>query len=88
LWHYVYPASELVRRHIDNLLTYYQHPVINAMSEALKFRISRAWPAAFTISRSKRQSTSTAEDVSFTHAEPGSALKGKLSGMTREGTLF
>jgi len=32
-------AAETVRRHIDNILTYYQHPVTNAMSEGLNGQI-------------------------------------------------
>ena len=32
-------AAQTVRRHIDNILTYYQHPVTNAMSEGLNSKI-------------------------------------------------
>ena len=32
-------AAETVRRHIDNILTYYQHSVTNAMSEGLNSQI-------------------------------------------------
>jgi transposase len=34
-------AAETVRRHIDNILTYYQHPVTNAMSEGLNSKIQQ-----------------------------------------------
>ncbi len=34
-------AAETVRRHIDNILTYYQHPVTNAMSEGLNSQIQK-----------------------------------------------
>jgi len=34
-------AAETVRRHIDNILTYYQHPVTNAMSEGLNGQIQK-----------------------------------------------
>lgn len=30
-----------VRRHIDNILTYYQHPVTTAMSEGLNSKIQK-----------------------------------------------
>jgi transposase len=35
-------AAETVRRHIDNILTYYQHPVTNAMSEGLNSQIQKS----------------------------------------------
>lgn len=34
-------AAETVRRHIDNILIYYQHPVTNAMSEGLNSKIQK-----------------------------------------------
>ena len=34
-------AAETVRRHIDNILTYYQHPVTTAMSEGLNSQIQK-----------------------------------------------
>jgi len=34
-------AAETVRRHIDNILTYYQHPVTNAMNEGLNSQIQK-----------------------------------------------
>jgi transposase len=34
-------AAETVRRHINNILTYYQHPVTNAMSEGLNSKIQK-----------------------------------------------
>jgi len=34
-------AAETIRRHIDNILTYYQHPVTNAMSEGLNSKIQK-----------------------------------------------
>jgi len=34
-------AAQTVRRHIDNILTYYQHPVTNAMSEGLNSKIQQ-----------------------------------------------
>ena len=34
-------AAETVRRHIDNILTYYRHPVTNAMSEGLNSQIQK-----------------------------------------------
>jgi len=34
-------AAETVRRHIDNILTYYAHPVTNAMSEGLNSKIQK-----------------------------------------------
>jgi transposase len=34
-------AAETIHRHIDNILTYYQHPVINAMSEGLNSKIQK-----------------------------------------------
>jgi transposase len=34
-------AAGTVRRHIDNILTYYQHPVTNAMSEGLNSKIQK-----------------------------------------------
>lgn len=34
-------AAETVHRHIDNILTYYQHPVTNAMSEGLNSKIQK-----------------------------------------------
>ena len=34
-------AAQTVRRHIDNILTYYQHPVTNAMSEGLNSKIQK-----------------------------------------------
>jgi hypothetical protein len=34
-------AAETVRRHIDNILTYDQHPVTNAMSEGLTSQIQK-----------------------------------------------
>ena len=34
-------AAQMVRRHIDNILTYYQHPVTNAMSEGLNNKIQQ-----------------------------------------------
>jgi len=34
-------AAETVRRHIENILTYYQHPVTNAMSEGLNSKIQK-----------------------------------------------
>ena len=34
-------AAETVRRHIDNILTCYQHPVTNAMSEGLNSKIQK-----------------------------------------------
>jgi transposase len=34
-------AAETVRSHIDNILTYFQHPVTNAMSEGLNSKIQK-----------------------------------------------
>lgn len=34
-------AAETIRRHIDNIVTYYQHPVTNAMSEGLNSKIQK-----------------------------------------------
>ena len=34
-------AAETIHRHIDNILTYYQHPVTNAMSEGLNSKIQK-----------------------------------------------
>ncbi len=34
-------AAETVHRHIENILTYYQHPVTNAMSEGLNSQIQK-----------------------------------------------
>lgn len=34
-------AAETVRRHIENILTYYRHPVTNAMSEGLNSQIQK-----------------------------------------------
>ncbi len=34
-------VAETVRRHIDNILTYYQHPITNAMSEGLNSKIQK-----------------------------------------------
>ena len=34
-------AAKTIRRHIDNILTYYQHPVTNAMSEGLNSQIQK-----------------------------------------------
>ena len=34
-------AVETVRRHIDHILTYFQHPVTNAMSEVLNSHIQK-----------------------------------------------
>lgn len=34
-------AAETVRRHIHNIVTYYQHPVTNAMSEGLNSKIQK-----------------------------------------------
>jgi len=34
-------AAETLRRHIDNILTYFQHPVTNAMSEGLNSKIQK-----------------------------------------------
>ena len=34
-------AAKTVKRHIDNILTYYQHPVTNAMSEGLNSKIQK-----------------------------------------------
>ncbi|MBH0188720.1 MAG: ISL3 family transposase [Nitrospira sp.] len=34
-------AAETIRRHIDNIVTYYQHPVTNAMSEGLNSQIQK-----------------------------------------------
>ena len=34
-------AAETVRRHIDNILTYNQHPVTHAMSEGLNSQIQK-----------------------------------------------
>ena len=34
-------AAETIRRHIENILTYYQHPVTNAMSEGLNSQIQK-----------------------------------------------
>jgi len=34
-------ADEIVRRHSDNILTYYQHPVTKAMSEGLNSKIQK-----------------------------------------------
>lgn len=34
-------AAETIRRHIDNILTYYKHPVTNAMSEGLNSKIQK-----------------------------------------------
>jgi len=34
-------AAETIRRHIDNILTYYQHPITNAMSEGLNSQIQK-----------------------------------------------
>ena len=34
-------AAETVRRHIDNIVTYFQHPVTNAMSEGLNSKIQK-----------------------------------------------
>ena len=34
-------AAGTVRRHIDNILTYYQHPITNAMSEGLNSKIQK-----------------------------------------------
>ena len=34
-------AAETVRRHIDNIVTSYQHPVTNAMSEGLNSQIQK-----------------------------------------------
>jgi transposase len=68
-------AAETVRRHIDNILTYYQHPVTNAMSEGLNSKIQKikSRPAASARRRtSRRRFTFAAEGSIFTHAEPGS----------------
>jgi transposase len=40
-------AAETIRRHIDNILTYYQHPVINAMSQGLNSQIQKITSMAF-----------------------------------------
>jgi hypothetical protein len=34
-------SSRAVRRHIDNILTYYQHPVTNAMRKGLTSTIQK-----------------------------------------------
>ena len=34
-------AAETIRRHIENILTYYQHPVTNTMSEGLNSKIQK-----------------------------------------------
>jgi transposase len=34
-------AAETIRRHIDNIVTYYQHPVTNAISEGLNSKIQK-----------------------------------------------
>ena len=34
-------SAETIRRHIDNVVTYYQHPVTNAMSEGLNSKIQK-----------------------------------------------
>jgi transposase len=34
-------SAEAIRRHIDNVVTYYQHPVTNAMSEGLNSKIQK-----------------------------------------------
>lgn len=34
-------AAETIRRHINNIVTYYQHPVTNAMSEGLNSQIQK-----------------------------------------------
>ena len=34
-------AAETIRRHIANIVTYYQHPITNAMSEGLKSQIQK-----------------------------------------------
>jgi transposase len=34
-------AAEILRRHIDNILTYFKHPVTNAMSEGLNSKIQK-----------------------------------------------
>ena len=34
-------VAETIHRHIDNILTYYQHPVTNAMSEGLNSKIQK-----------------------------------------------
>ena len=70
-------AAQTVRRHIDNILTYYQHPVTNAMSEGLNSKIqkSRTWPAVSVTSRtSRRLSIFTVAGWIFTHANVGSPI--------------
>ena len=37
----IHKAARTVRGHIDNILTYYQHPVTNAMSEGLNSQIQK-----------------------------------------------
>lgn len=34
-------AAETIRRHVDNVLTYYHHPITNAMSEGLNSQIEK-----------------------------------------------
>jgi len=72
-------AAETIRRHIANIVTYYQHPVTNATSEGLNSQIQkiRAWPTdSETSSTLRPPSTSTAEGSICTHAKPGSAQFG------------
>ena len=77
-----------VRRHMDNILTYYQRPVANSMSEGLNSKIQKikSWLAASaTPSTSRRRPTSTAEGSICTHANPGSDDKNFLTAAAGEG---
>jgi hypothetical protein len=69
-------AAEMVRRHIDNILTYYQHPVTNAMSEGLNSKIQKIKRMACGFRNLDNFKTAIyfhCGDSIFTHAKPGSA---------------
>ncbi|THJ25337.1 MAG: transposase [Nitrospira sp. CG24E] len=42
-------AAETIRRHIENILTDYQHPVTNAMSEGLNSQIQKIKNTAYGV---------------------------------------
>jgi hypothetical protein len=69
-------AAETVRRHIDNILTYYQHPVTNAMSEGINSKIQKIKRMACGFRNIEYFKTAIdfhREGSICTHAEPGSA---------------
>ncbi len=66
-------VAQLLKRHLDNLLTYLEHRITNAVTEGLNSKIQslKSAPRGFGISpTTESASSSSAESLIFTHYNP------------------